>query len=173
MTKIDTTMIALVLFLGIAVIGCKRDGTKPSDFPKVFPCTVTVTDGNAPLADANISLISDKPMSNITITGRTDASGVAKIRTSQAAYFADGAPEGNYKVLVSKPQTIEHTKSESERAAMDPDAQAAYEDERQKKINAMPKIVPATLNKQDTTPLTLSVSGSGGELTVNLSEYKK
>jgi hypothetical protein len=150
--------------------GCGQHG-KPNDFPKLYPCKITVTKDGSPVIDAVISLIPEKSVENITFVGSTDASGVAKMRSSQAVYIAEGVPEGIYKVLISKQPTLEHTKSESEREAMNPDELALYEDERQKKIAKLPKIVPPVLNTKDTTPLNITVTALGGELIAELTKY--
>lgn len=86
-----TCIVALVVF-----VGCNGK-KKPDGLPKLFPCSVTITQGGSPLEGATVSLFSDS--SSWGAAGTTNESGVAKIFTY--GDFA-GAPEGVYKVTVEK-----------------------------------------------------------------------
>ena len=73
--------------------------------PELIPCEVTVKLDDSPLPGATIRLLSaSSPSSKKTwsVSGTTDASGVAKMQT-YGEYI--GVPEGEYTVLISKSQT--------------------------------------------------------------------
>ena len=86
----------MILFPLLVCCGCS-DSPRPTDLPPLFPCTISVTQGGAPLADAYVELVSpDVPKYRPSAT--TDASGNAAILT----YGYPGAPAGKYKILVRK-----------------------------------------------------------------------
>jgi len=87
----------LLLLLSLS-IGCSVD-SRPADLPPLFPCTVSVTQGGAPLDDANVELVSTSPdTQKYRPSATTDANGIAVIMT----YGFPGAPAGTYKILVRK-----------------------------------------------------------------------
>lgn len=72
--------------------------------PNLYPCTVTVTQENTPLEDADILFVSDDPsLANWSVGGTTDAAGKAQIKTH--AKF-NGIPKGTFTVLVTKQETV-------------------------------------------------------------------
>jgi len=89
--------------IGAALVLCAFSGCggseRPDGLPPLHPCEITITQGGNPLGGASVRLVRDDGTSAWPITGRTDSSGVAKI-TSHAQFA--GAPEGTFKVLVSK-----------------------------------------------------------------------
>ena len=88
----------IITFLAMCVVGCGGD-KRPDGFPALFPCEITITQGDKPLEGADIRLMSERDSVAWVIHGRTDVNGVAKI-TTHAKFF--GAPTGTFKVLVSK-----------------------------------------------------------------------
>ncbi len=108
-------LLCLTPFL-VAAIGCSEK--KPDGMPPLVPCTVTVTQGGAPLANANVTLF---PLdgSQWTANGSTDGSG-------KAVMFAwgshQGAPVGKYKVTVAKMETDKAAvaRSSSDEPSTDP-----------------------------------------------------
>ena len=157
----------------LLLVGC--GGGKPEGFPaKLFACRVIVTDGNAPVAGASVSLIPENEQQKFSMVSITNDDGVANIRTAQAGYYGNGAPEGTYKVLIidAEPPDLEHTLTAEERANLPPDEQDVYERARQKRVSARPLAVPKEFNKMDFTPLTWTVDRKGAELKVNVAEYK-
>lgn len=90
----------LLLFSGLLFLnGCFGSKT-PDGMPKLEPVTVTVFQGDAPLANATLNLKPLEPSTtnNFTCGGTTNAEGVATIVT-HGQY--KGAPVGKYKVAVS------------------------------------------------------------------------
>jgi hypothetical protein len=73
------------------------DSGRPADLPKLYPVSITITQGDQPLEGATVTLVSTPPAVYGT-SGTTNASGTAVLRT----YSYDGAPAGDYAVLVKK-----------------------------------------------------------------------
>ena len=86
--------------------------------------------------------------------------------------MAKGVPAGAYKVTLSKTPKAPSERTADEVAAMSYDEQVAYS----QKINAerakMPPLIPKSLTNLKETPLTLEVATSGGEIIIDLSQYK-
>lgn len=85
----------LCLFLTIS--GCSKT-ERPEGLPKLYPCIITITQDNDPVADAAIQLVGDCS-NQWPITGLTNASGTASMVTY--GQFP-GAPVGEYKIVVKK-----------------------------------------------------------------------
>ena len=98
--KIPMKRIIIPLMLVVfAVTGCARDSGKPADLPPLFPCEITITQEDKPLAGATISLESSgEAKSTYYPSGITNESGKAVLST----YGFNGAPAGTYKVTVRK-----------------------------------------------------------------------
>jgi len=154
--------------LVVAAIGCGK--AAPEGMPATVPFTVKVVDGGKGIADVQIQLINEKAQGSIA--GKTDGSGVAKIKTTFKNFTADGAPTGEYRIRCIKDPLAEHWKTSEERAAMTIGEQAEYDAEYQEKCDALPREVPKVLGDYDNTPLTANVS-DGGEVVVDVSEYNK
>lgn len=109
------TFSLLMLSCLVFVLGCQSSTPKPDGLPKLQPCRITVTQADKPLEGALVRLERQSPGKNWQIDGMTDANGVATLKTS--VHFS-GAPEGEYKVLISK---VERTLSAfPEEAPKDP-----------------------------------------------------
>lgn len=134
---------ALVLCAALTFVGgCSRP--KPDGMPKLVPCTVRVTQEEEPLAGATVELLGDENF-KWTVSGTTDAQGNAKIHT-HGDY--PGAPEGSYKVAVSKQVVEQEEVDESQMSASYvPSGGTAY------------NCVDPQYGKADTTPLTIDVKG--------------
>jgi hypothetical protein len=88
----------LFVFILFSALGCSRS-SKPDDFPKLYPCKITITQDNTPLAEAIVSLVPpDQSNWKWRSSGKTNAKGVATIMT----YGFVGSPAGSYKVTVVK-----------------------------------------------------------------------
>lgn len=89
----------LAIFSIFLFSGCTKS-SRPDDLPPLFPCTITVTQDGANLADALVELV---PQDSIPYSpsSMTDSDGDAVLKT----YGFSGAPAGKYKIVVRK--TIE------------------------------------------------------------------
>lgn len=139
--KRRSTLIATVLAVVAAscFVGCARK--TPDGMPKLYPCSITLTQGNAPLADATVTLVNDSL--EWAVSGTTDEKGVAVIYT-HGTYA--GAPEGDYVVVVQK-QIVEKPTVQQQSASDDIIGGVAY------------NCVSEEFGSKTTSPLKLEVKG--------------
>jgi hypothetical protein len=92
--------IPLLSFIVVLVFqaGCGKDHNRPDDLPKLYPVSITVTQDGKPLEEATVTLYAKTPTKYGTGSAKTNASGVAVIRT----YGYNGVPVGQYTVTVEK-----------------------------------------------------------------------
>ncbi len=97
----------------LVVAGC--DGTgRPAGAKPTKPVTITVTYKGAPVEGATVSFLCDPPS-----FGRTDASGVAKMKTYVEG---DGAIVGSHKATVAKTETVGGSTADQDSQEYNPDA---------------------------------------------------
>ena len=89
------------LLIAITIIGCS-DTPRPDGLPTLYPCTITIKQDGKPLEGADILLYDPAITDRWIVAGQTDTSGVAVLRTH--GQFP-GAPEGRFKVVVSKTES--------------------------------------------------------------------
>ncbi|MDO5553821.1 MAG: hypothetical protein Q4G68_08665 [Planctomycetia bacterium] len=89
-----------ILFLAMIILfGCKGE-KRPEGFPKLYPCSIRVTQDNEPLANANLILYADTDeYDRWSVGGTTNEQGVATIVTN--GKFT-GAPQGSFTVVITK-----------------------------------------------------------------------
>ena len=93
------------LLIAITIIGCSG-APRPDGLPKLYPCTITIKQDGKPLEDATVQLYDPTVTNRWTVSGVTNASGVAVMRTH--GQFP-GAPQGRFKVILSKTVTESDT----------------------------------------------------------------
>ena len=159
----------VILFLAISVFsGCTKK-PRPDGFPELYPCTITIIQDGKPLVDALVRLVPDGHALQWTIAGTTDKNGVVKVITHTD--YA-GAPEGTFKVCVSK---IEITPSQFPQ----PDKDAPYEEwdkwrgqtnnEKRPKYN----LVKPEYNDTANTPHSITISKGKNNATFDVGEAIK
>lgn len=97
--------LSVVVMFGVALctFGCSSGPKKPAGMPTLYPTEITVSSESGPLADAIVTLLpADGSRLQWGSGGRTNASGVARIKTH--GQF-DGAPEGKFKIVVKKTES--------------------------------------------------------------------
>lgn len=151
----------------VVLAGCSRG--RPTGFPNVRPCSISVTDGGSPIADVEVQLVPETSIASTIFSGTTDATGKAVISTVFAGHAENGVPEGSYTVVLKKDQPIPHTKSEEERVAMSYDQAMKYAKEMEIAQNKLPKIIPVSMT-QNNSPLKLTVEATGGTLDIDVSQ---
>jgi hypothetical protein len=114
------------------------EGAKPTK-----PVTVTVTYKGAPLEGATITFIN----AEAPAYGRTDASGVAKMKTYVEG---DGAIFGSHKVTINKSETTGGDQAPLESPEYNPDAPSAR----------ITNLIPVKYSSPATSGLTFEVSDS-------------
>ena len=80
----------------IGLVGCSS-GDKPKDLPPLYPCTLTIIQDGASLAEATVEFVPAVP-SKYRPASLTGEDGTVSMRT----YGFPGVPAGKYKVVVSK-----------------------------------------------------------------------
>lgn len=151
------------------LVGCSG---KPSGFPSVKPCTITVTDGSAPVEGVEIALIPAQTMSGVIVGGKTDATGVCVVNTTFANFAAPGCPAGEFTVTLKKTPEVDMPElTAAECADMSRTEIDKYYKERDAKIAAAPKIVPPALTSMQTSPVKANLPNDSA-ITVDLSQYK-
>ena len=163
------SFIACVVLFGVA--GC-QDSNAPKDFPKTFSTKVTVKEGETPLEDVTVFLYAQSLKGSWAPSGVTNAGGVADLVTNQGDYMAKGVPADTYTVVLNKPVKAPSELSPEEVNNMSYDDQIAYGRKINEELAKMPPVIPTALTNPRGTPLSLTVTESGGELIVDLSDYK-
>lgn len=108
-----TFAVPLIGMACLVVAGCQTSDRPPGAKP-TKPVTVTVTYKGAPVEGATVSFLCDPPS-----YGRTDASGVAKMKTYVEG---DGAIVGTHKATVIKTETVGGSTADQDSADYNPDA---------------------------------------------------
>lgn len=159
----------LCLCLIVVMSGCGEKA--PDGFPKIFPCQITVTDGGTPIDGVAVKLTPDQPMNNITVYGTTDASGKVAVTTLQGTFGKEGAPEGGYTVTLTKFNPVEVKELSDDEFYKMSAQERATRSAAAKKEREAARVVPEVLSKA-TSPLKLTVDSSGGNLEVDINEYR-
>ncbi|MDR3232791.1 MAG: carboxypeptidase-like regulatory domain-containing protein [Planctomycetaceae bacterium] len=93
------TLTTIILIISVTIITGCRNTSKPVDLPKLYPCTITITQEGVPLAGAMIELLpadgSSVKYRAVTVTGKDG-------KAAMATYRHSGVPVGKYKVIVDK-----------------------------------------------------------------------
>ena len=162
-----------MLMLGVGLLlftGCGKK--KPDGIPPLYPVSVTITKGGTPVAGANVFLVpTSVDFGSWSAAGFTDASGLATIETSQGDWKGKGAPEGEFKIYLTKLAKIE----EPERPAGDDGSVdlADFYAERLRRLEAASKEIPKELTSVATSGLKITVTaGSGADETFDISKYE-
>jgi len=157
--------------LGVCLLllpGCRKG--KPDGIPPLFPVTVKITKGDTPVTGANVFLVAPTSISGSwSASGVTDASGLATIETSQGDWKAKGAPEGEFKIYLTKLAKFEEPPPPS---GDDDASKADFYAERLKRLEAAGKEIPKSLTTVATSELKISiVAGTGANETFDISKY--
>ncbi len=153
MKKSFYSALVLTLILPFVLCGCGPD--LPEGMPPLTPCELTVTQGGAPLVGATIVFIPVEGTSQWNVVSITNETGIAAIKTN-GQY--DGAPAGNYKILVTK---IEQENNSGQ--AVPQPGEPGY-DEAVAKLGSRATVkqyflVDKKFSNPNTTPLTINISG--------------
>ncbi|MDR3196824.1 MAG: hypothetical protein LBU34_03045 [Planctomycetaceae bacterium] len=140
----------------IFFIGCNQGRVRPPGLPKLYQCTINLTQQGVPLSGASVLL---QPLSPVqdrtwTVSGFSDETGKVEIYTN--GYFR-GAPRGNFKVIITKTETI--TPPFPDVMPTDPRERAKLENmiENETKVY---KVVADKFSKAETTPFELEIKGN-------------
>src|SRR5262245_41253068 len=112
--------LAPILVVAALIAGCSGGGS--GNHPPTKPVTVTVTYKGQPVTDATVTFINQEGDAAPSF-GKTDAQGVAKMRTR----WGDGAVLGQHKVTITKvekPSGESNVSQDSKDYKPSPDADA-------------------------------------------------
>lgn len=149
------------------IVGCSKPA--PDDMPETVPFTVKVVNGSKGIAD--VQVVMENPTGTGAVSGKTNSSGVAEMKTTYKNFTAKGAPVGEYKVRCLKDPVVDHWKTQEEINAMDLGERQAYFDEWAAKCKELPREVPEILNEYDACPCSTKVE-AGGQYVIDVSEYE-
>jgi hypothetical protein len=129
-------------------------GCKPSSGLDLTPVSITVTYKGQPVEGANVSMANATAQPPAVAVGRTDAQGVAVMRTGED----DGAVKGVHLIMINKYEAAASTATaEVESESYDPNIQA----------EAPKSLLPVKYNSVD-SGLTLEVGDTPLEQTFDL-----
>lgn len=128
----------LLFFLVPFLFGCEEK--RPEGMPQLCPVTLEFTQDGAPCVGASVQLVADGEAGKWPIGGSTDAGGKARLMT-YGKY--DGAPEGNFKIVVSK----------VERERIGPEPTSMYDSSGEETYN----LIDPLYGQKDTTTLEIEV----------------
>jgi hypothetical protein len=154
------------LFILLVVAGCSH---RPKGMPETLPCRIVVVNDGVPQADYFVLLHLTTGNGALSITARTNSSGVAEIQTCMADYTAMGAPAGTYKVTVDKP--VELPPDGVDATHLSPADLAVYHGKRKAEMEKL-RIVPIHLTQPNTTPFGFTLEKGGeSQWTFDLKEH--
>lgn len=155
--SVPVSALCLLAFSFAFCVGCGPK--KPEGVPDLHPTTVKIVKAGTPVANANVFFVSEGTSGSWSVTGVTDDAGVATIQTSQGDWKAPGAPEGSFKIYITKlAKFVEPPKPASD----DEEAKAAYYAERLKLLEEAAKEIPEAMKSADTSGLTITVAAKTG-----------
>ncbi len=146
-------------FAAVLTFGACGGEKRPEGFPELYPCSVKVIQGGAPLPGATVSLVGEDPqLMRWACGGNADENGVVELST----YGFPGAPAGTFKVVVTKTERPGAPTNAEEAAKTSPEELEGLETFR---------LVDAIYGSHTTTPLTIEVkAGNNPEQTVDVGE---
>jgi hypothetical protein len=82
-----------LIFLCVLCLLAASCSNKPEGFPAVYPCRVSVVNGETPIEGATVTFNYDTGVNApVTVTAVTGGNGVAVMNSMQASYEVKGAP---------------------------------------------------------------------------------
>ena len=161
-------ILSVLLLAALFCVGCGPK--KPDGIPKLNQTKITVQKSGSPVVNANVFLVPDGAQAGSwSVSGKTDQTGVAIIKTMQGDWEAPGAPEGNYKIYLTKFVEIEEPER-PDNMDEDEEAKKAYYAEREKRLKEAGSEIPPAMTDAGTSGLTISVAAGMTELTIDVDE---
>ncbi|MDR2754625.1 MAG: hypothetical protein LBC20_02870 [Planctomycetaceae bacterium] len=142
------------LLISVLLLGCNN---KPDNVPDIFPCTVSVTNGTTPINDVFIVLALETGGTEYSMSGTTNSSGRATMRTSRLSWRGNGVPAGTYRVSLSKTPAVSGISPE-EYQCLSAEEQEVYNNEQEKKREKEPREIPEYLSDFVRSPFQITVA---------------
>jgi hypothetical protein len=158
-----------ILTVGLVFsIGC---GTKkPNGFPDLVPCSISITKNQKPIGKTLITLAPVSGGGEWISSGLTNSDGIAGISTMLGSYSAKGAPEGEFKVFLSRPIEIDLKVSQEDAINMSQAEREKLKEETDRLMEES-RVIPEKLESIITTPLKITVSKSETVYKIELNDY--
>jgi hypothetical protein len=153
--------------------GCSK---KPSGFPDVYPCQITVLNGEQPEENVRILLYSTSGSGSLLIRGQTNSAGYAVFSTSLNKFSKQGVPKGEYtavfeKIVDMKSSPAAENKNNEKKIKHQGEAGEVI-GQALKRLELQKKALPAVLQKPATSPIKFEVKDETGVvINVNLKDY--
>ncbi|MCL2742245.1 MAG: hypothetical protein FWE67_00165 [Planctomycetaceae bacterium] len=161
-----------VLLLCLSMLLLTGCGTpKPEGMPDLYPVKVKVHDGGKALDVIGVEFYKTGEATQYSLGGVTDSSGNADVLTISGKFTGKGLPAGSYRVVLRQRVEIPAELQEDENVELSDSARLELEKKRKKFMDENLKF-SSKLSSPAETPLKIEVSQSGGELDVDVSQYK-
>ena len=141
----------LLVFVSVGMLAGCSGAPRPDGFPKLYPVTLTIQQDGQPLAGAMVMLIPSSPQ-QWGVGGTTDAQGKVNIRTHGQH---DGAPEGNYAVVITKRESVSPVPIEIRNGTIQ--QQEEWNRKNPTARVAIFNLIEAEFQSAETTPLKINV----------------
>ena len=153
------------------LVGCGPN--LPPDWPRTYPCTITITRGGEPLEGVTVVLARTENHGSWAVAGLTNASGVAEIETSWTHAATRGAPEGTFTITLSKAEPpLELPFSEAELDAMPYDRRTAIMNAAMERRRQNPLFPPALADPARARVQIEVTPGTPATLTIEVDDYR-
>lgn len=171
----------IVFVLGTFCLGCLSGCSGqnfPSDFPKVYPMTVTVKDGTTPLSKVMIMFYPATTGAGAAYasSGSTNADGVAKVSTSQGAFNRAGIPAGEFVVTVEDIVEVDIGVTPEEETKMSMRELGELSRKKLKLMAEYERKVPDALRQsgkiENRSPIRFIALTGKNELTIDVAQFK-
>lgn len=157
-------LLSALALVNLAFSGCGGEKTPP-DMPKLQPTSITIVQDGAPCVDANVQLVKANDLNYKWLAGgRTDAKGVCVIKTL-GKY--NGAPEGDFQVVVYKTVRLESETRKNVPEPQDPKEAQAWSKKVAEEEKEFEEIDPK-YKKYDQTDLTITIKSGKNEQTFDV-----
>ncbi|MDO4586224.1 MAG: carboxypeptidase-like regulatory domain-containing protein [Planctomycetia bacterium] len=156
-------LLSVIFIIPFLFVSCGKP--KPDGLPRLYPTRLTVTQDGVPLPGALITLKPNDSSLSFSCGGMTNENGVVEIQTH--GQYA-GVPEGKYKVIANKSETIksgpwDEMPKDNESAAL-----TWYHENQDKLKEEHFYVIDAKYRNPQTTDLEITVTSAGLETTVEL-----
>jgi len=161
-----------ILSLSTFLLFCGCGTQVPDELRNLVPTTVTVMNGEQPMANIRVTLLAKSSQGAYACNGITGNDGAAQIQSSRAAYVGNGVPAGTYSIVLSEPIEVPaDLEPQEEDQNLSPAAQA----EKTRKLNEFlnkNRVVPSALTVAGTSPIELIVEKSEATLNIDVSKHR-
>ena len=155
---------SLLIVSLLCLFGCGGK-KKPSDLPALHPVKLTVIQDGQPLEGATVNLVAEGRDVRFTTAGITDKNGVATIKTD---IDWAGAPEGKFKVCISKVVAPSTTPVDTS-LSFDEQRKQAMENQAARSAGTK-SVVNSKFRKPNTTDFSIEVTEAGITETFDVGE---